>query len=109
MSKSVCERNDKALFGEERRCDFGARVDNCRIDQETILHAIEQRIAEGWMAILATECAISVEQQAPLGLTRVARAWVGIVELSQVIARRCGEPKFVANEVVKHCARIATD
>ena len=48
-----------------------AGIDDGRIDEEAVLHAIEQRVAEGRLAVVAAEGAVGVEQQAALELARV--------------------------------------
>ena len=51
--------------------DVAAGIDDGGIDEEAILHAIEQGVAEGRLAVLAAEGAVGVEQQAALDLARV--------------------------------------
>ena len=68
----VGERDDEALFGEQLGGDLGAGVHHGRVDQVAVLHAVEQGVAEGRLAVLAAEGAVGVEQQAALGLARVA-------------------------------------
>ena len=74
-----------------------------------VLHAVEQRVAEGRLAVLAAEGAVGVEQQAALGFARVAGGGLGLVEPLEVVARRGGEAELVADEVVEDGAGIAAD
>lgn len=89
--------------------DVGAGVHHGGVDEIPLLHAVEQRIAEGGLAGFAAEGAVGVEQQAALGLARVAAAGFGAVEAAQVIARRGGEAQLVADEIIEHGARVAAD
>ena len=56
----VGERDDEALFGKQFGGDLGAGVHHGRIDQVAILHAVQQRVAEGRLAVLAAEGAVGV-------------------------------------------------
>ena len=105
----VGERNDEAFLGEQFRGDFGAGVHHCGVDQVALLHAVQQGVAEGRLAVLAAESAVGVQQQAALSLARVAGAGIGTVEPSEVVARRGGEAELVADEVVEDGAGIAAD
>ena len=105
----VGERDDEALFGKQLGGDLGAGIHHRGIDQEAVLHAIEQGVAEGRLAVLAAEGAVGVEQQAALGLARVAGGGLGAVEPLEVVARRGGEAELVADEVVEDGAGIAAD
>ena len=101
--------DNKAFFGQQLGGDVSARIDDGGVDEVALFHAIEQGIAERGLAVFATEGAIGIEQQAAFGFAWVARRRFGFVESLQVIARRGGQPQFVANEVIEHCARVATD
>ena len=61
----------EALFGEQFGGDIGPGVDHRRIDQIAILHAVQQRVAEGRLAALAAKGAVGIEQQTALDLARV--------------------------------------
>jgi hypothetical protein len=106
-------RRRQALIGEQLCGDVGAGVDHHRVDEITVAHAVEQRIAEGGLAGFAAEGAVGVEQQAALGLARVAGAGAfsnfGRVELLEVVARRGGQAQLVADEIVEHGAGVAAD
>ena len=109
LASVIGEGNDEALLREQRGGDFGAGVDHGRVDQEALFHAIEQRVAESRLAVLAAKGAVGVEQQTALGFARVTRAGAGAIEAAQVVARRGGQAEFVADEVVKHGAGVAAD
>ena len=49
---------DEALFGMELGGDLGAGIDDDGVNKETVLHAIEQCIAESRLAVLAAEGAV---------------------------------------------------
>ncbi len=70
----IGDGDDEALFRKQFGGDLGAGVHHGRVDQEAFLHAIEQGVAEGGLAVLAAEGAVGVEQQATLGFARVAGA-----------------------------------
>ena len=105
----VFEFDDEAFLGKQSCCHFGAGVHHRRVDQEALLHPIEQGVAEGRLAVLTAKGAISVEQQTAFGLARVAGTRFRSVKPPQVIARGGGEPQLVANEVVEYCAGIAAN
>src|SRR3970040_2137088 len=69
----VRERDDEALFGKERGGDLGAGIHHRWTDEVALLHAIQQGVAEGRLAVLAAERAVRVQQQAALSLARIAR------------------------------------
>ena len=108
LSSSVND-DDEAFVGEQLRGDLGAGVDDSRVDQEAFLHAVEQGVAKGRLAVLAAERAVGVEQQAALDLARVAGVGLRLVELLEVVARRGGEAELVADEIVEDGAGIAAD
>src|SRR3970040_1273568 len=70
----VRERDDEALFGKELGGDLGAGIHHRRTDEVALLHAVKQGVAEGRLAVLAAKSAVGVQQQATLGLARVAGA-----------------------------------
>ena len=109
LARVVRERDDEALFGKKLGGDLGAGIHHRRIDQKAVLHAIEQRIAEGRLAVLAAEGAVGVEQQPALGFARIAGRRVRLVEFLEVVARRGGEAELVADEIVEHRAGVAAD
>jgi hypothetical protein len=43
--------DDEALVGQQLGGDLGAGVHHGGVDQEAVLHAVEQRIAEGGLAV----------------------------------------------------------
>jgi hypothetical protein len=47
-------------------CDSGARIDDSGIDKESIFHPVQQRVPEGWFALLASKSAIGIEQKTTL-------------------------------------------
>ena len=106
---SSVTRDDEALFRKQLGGDVGAGVDHGGVDQIAVLHAIEQRVAEGRLAGFAAEGAVGVQQQAAFGLARIAAARLGAVETAQVVARRGGEAELVADEVIEHGAGVAAD
>jgi len=57
----------------------------------------------------AAESAVGIKQQASLELAGVFGRRRVLLELLQVIARRCGKAELVADEVVEHSAGIAAD
>ena len=73
------------------------------------LHAIKQGVAERGLAVVATEGAVGIEQQAALELARIFGRGLVLVELFEVIARRGGEAELVADEVVEDGAGVAAD
>ena len=107
LARIVGERDDEALLREELRGHFRARVHHGRVDQVSVSHAVEQRIAEGGMSALAAEGAIGIEQEAAFYRARVADRRVVLVEVSQVVAGRGGEAQLVAHEEVEHRAGVA--
>ena len=105
----VGERDDEALFGKQFGGDLGAGIHHRGVDQVAVLHAVEQRVAEGGLAVLAAEGAVGVQQQAALGFARVAGGRIGVVEPLEVVAGRGGEAELVADEVVEDGAGVAAD
>ena len=99
----------KPIRGEQLGGDLGAGIHDDGIDQEAVLHAVEQRVAVGGLAVLAAEGAVGVQQQPALGLARVAGGGHGLVEPLQVVAGRGGEAELVADEVVEDGAGVAAD
>ena len=105
----VGERDDEALFGKQFGGDLGAGIHHRGVDQVAFLHAVEQRVAVGGLAVLAAEGAVGVQQQSALGFARVAGGGLGLVEPLEVVAGRGGEAELVADEVVEDGAGVAAD
>ncbi|WP_297927298.1 hypothetical protein, partial [Metallibacterium sp.] len=63
----VAEGGQETGFGEQLGGDAAARIDHGGVDQVAVAHAIEQRVAEGGLAVLAAEGAVGIQQQAALG------------------------------------------
>ena len=78
----VFEVYDKPLFRQELCGDLAAGIHDGGIDQEAIFHAIEQRVAERGLSIIAAEGAVSAKQQAPLEFTRIFGGGFGFFEIS---------------------------
>ena len=105
----VLERHHKARFGKEPGGDLAASVHDGRIDEEAVLHAIEEGVAEGGLTVVATEGTVGIEHEPALKLARVFGGGLVLVEFLKVIERRSGEAELVADEVVKDGTRIASD
>jgi hypothetical protein len=58
----VSKRDDEALFGKKLGGDLGAGIHHRRIDEVATLHAVEQGVTEGRLAVLAAEGAVGIEQ-----------------------------------------------
>ena len=101
LARVVGKRDDESFFGEQFGGDLRAGIHHGGIDQEAFLHAVQQGIAEGGLAVLAAEGAVGVEQQTPLGLARVASGGAAVLEPLQVVTGCSGEAKLVADEVVE--------
>ena len=86
-----------------------AGVHDGGVDEVAVLHAIEQGVAEGGLAVVAAEGAIGIEHEAALELARVSGRGLVLVEFLEVVARRGGEAELVADEIVEHGAGIAAD
>ena len=61
------------------------------------------------MAILASEGAISIQQESAFRLAGIAGGGIRAVEFLQVVLRSGGEAELVADEVIEHSAGIAAD
>src|SRR4030042_1671291 len=70
ISGSVGERGCGALVGKQLCGDLGAGIHHRGVDQVTFLHAVEQRVAVGGLAVLAAERGVGVQRQPALGLQR---------------------------------------
>ena len=105
----VGERDDESLVGKQLSCDACAGIHDRGIDQVALFHAVQQGVAESRLAVLAPEGAVGVEEQTALALAWVAGSRVRAVEPPQVVAGRGGQDELPADEVVEHCAGVATD
>jgi len=105
----VRERDDESLVGKQLRRDPGAGIHDRGVDQVALFHAVQQRVTEGRLAVLAPERTVGIEQQAALGLARVARSRIRAVEPPQVVARRGGQAELPADEVVEDRTSVAAD
>ncbi len=105
----VGERDDEAIFGKQLRRHAGAGIDDDGIDEIAVSHAIQQRVAEGGLAVLAAEGAIGVEQQAALGFAGIAGGGGGRIEVLEVVLGRGGEAELVADEVFEDGTGVSTD
>jgi hypothetical protein len=57
----VFEFHDETLSGKAGvGCDLATGIDDGRVDQEAVFDAIEQRVAESGLAVLASEGAIGI-------------------------------------------------
>ena len=89
--------------------DRAAGIHDGGIDEEAILHAIKQGVAEGGLAVVAAKSAVGIEHETALELTRVFGGWLLLVEFLEVVERRGGKAELVTDEVVKDGTRIAAD
>src|ERR1700719_4344626 len=94
----ILEINNKAVLGEELRRDVAASIDHNRVDQGSVFYSLEQGIAKARLTVFAPEGPISIKQQPSLVFTRISRSC--LLEFLQIIVRRCGKPRFIANKVV---------
>jgi len=108
FSNSRCLKASCWSSPASSRGDSGAGVHHCRADEVALLHAIQQGVTEGRLAVLAAESAVGVERQAALGFALVAGARIGAVEPAEVVARGGGEAEFVADEVVEGLRGVET-
>ncbi len=101
----IGERDNEAFLGKQRGGDLGAGVHHRRVDQEALLHAIKQRVAEGRLAVLAAKGAVGVEKEAGARPRAGRGCPASSCRSAQVIARGGGEAQPVADEpVVEHGA-----
>jgi hypothetical protein len=101
--------DDITRIRQQLRGHFRAAIHHGRIDEEAVLHAIEQRVAIRGVAFLAAEGAVGVQHETALILTRVFAMGLFLVEILEVITRCGGEAELVTDEVIKHRPGIAAD
>ena len=109
LSLGIGERDDEPLLGEELRGHFRAGVHHGRVDQVSVIHAVEQRISEGGVPALAAEGAVGVEEEAPFGFARVMRRGAVLSGALQIVAGRGRQAELAAHEKVEHRAGVAAD
>ncbi len=105
----VLERDDETIVRKKLRGDGAAGIDDGRVDEEAILDAIKEGVAEGGLAVVAAKGAVGIEHETALELARVFGGQLVFIELLEVVERRGGEAKLVADKVIEHGASIATD
>ena len=87
--------------------DLGADVDDGGGDEDALLRAVLQAELERGDAVVAAECAVSVEVQAALALA--LRGLVAGHEVLDVVLGRGGEAELVPDEVVEDGPGVAAD
>ena len=102
--------DDEALFGKQLGGDLGAGVHHGGVDQEAVLHAVQQGVAEGGLARpRSRRCG----RYRAAGGARASRGSLVVgfvlVEVLEVVPRRGGEAELVADEVVEDGAGVAAD
>ena len=109
FSNSRCLKASCWSSPASSRGDSGAGVHHCRADEVALLHAVQQGIAEGGLAVLAAEGAVGVEEEAALELAGIADVVAGWVDFLEVVAGRGGKAELIADEIIEDGASVAAD